>query len=436
MTGEGPAPRADDRVNDTRGLPVLPPISAVAEIVILLALIYGIDQLTPGVSVLDLSPHPFWIPVLLVSLQYGTVSGFIAAAVAIGLSLFAGLPEQDIGENLFAYFLRVFGQPILWIGVALLVGQFRMRQLGAKEELRIANKALTAQRDDLARHSRRLRDRVEHLEQELTTRYGAPPHAIAAVLAETMAQGGFFDERARQAILQRATAALFPEAVVTAYRARDGFLAECAVSGRKPDTGPRIRISLEDPLYRLVVEEGRGVSVLDAGGEDILGTTGLAAEPIWMTVPEGSGDNISRSSSAHETCPFGMLVIERAGPAEITRGGMLALQLLAHALQPRPPRPIVHQDVGLRPALRHTRAPKGHLPRPTAAIGTAPPGHAHDRRKSLAERLLKASAPPDAPQGAHSSVSLSKPGEKKAPVVLRDDNSSKATGVGKAPGEP
>lgn len=410
--GQGPTPPAEEDVPEVKGLPVLPSLQALAEIVILFALIYGIDRLTPSLAILDLSPHPFWIPVLLVSLQYGTVSGFLAAAVAIVLSLFAGLPEQDIGENLFAYFLRVFGQPILWIAVALLVGQFRMRQLGAKQELRHANHALKVQRDDLARHAHALRGRVERLEQELATRYSTPPHAGAAVLAQTMAEGGLFDEATRQAVLQRTATALFPEAVVTVYRVRDGILTECAVCGRKPDTGPRILIPGEDPLYQTIVTQGRRVSVLDPMGEKILGTTGLAAVPIPGMSPSGVTETAAVASLTPVTPDaFGMVVIERAGPAAITPNGLMALELMAHALQPR-----MTRRIGAKPRTRII-TPRRVRPSPTSLLVLARsvvPGAsdgarpAVDRRNSLIARISSASAS-NLPATPDASLLISKP---------------------------
>lgn len=423
---------------------VLPPVSALAEIVILFALIYGAEQATPNLSVLDLSPHPFWIPVLLVSLQYGTISGFIAAAAAIGLSLFAGFPEQDIGENLFVYFVRVFGQPILWISVALLVGQFRMRQLGAKQELRIANRALGVQRDDLAHHAQQLRGRVERLEQELATRYGAPPHAGAAVLAQTMAVGGFIEEASRQSTLQHAAVGLFPEAVITAYRVREGALTEFAVCGRSLQSGPRMRIPAEAPLYRNVIGKGRAVSILDAAGEDILAGTGLAAVPI----PAAACD-LSLASATDEAfdaaaepptapgrlLPFGILVIEQARPDTITPEGILALELLAHALSPRPPRPMLRPESGARRVLRraHRRVETGLN---EAARIALPARMAQGLGGGLLMRLSKASgSASDALGDVHADVSITEPGVANAPATFHDEDRAKSTDDGKASGK-
>lgn len=376
----------------TTGIPVFPPLTALIETAVLFILIFGLDALMPALGLLDISPHPFWIPVLLVSLQYGTVSGFIAAAIAIALTFFAGLPEQDIGENLFAYFLRVWGQPILWIGVALLVGQFRMRQLAAKYELRLINDALMRQRDDLARFSGDLRSRIETLEQELATRHSAAPHATAAILAKTIAAGGLGVERERQSVFHAAATALFPGAVLAAYRLRNGALGECAVAGRPADRGPRIRIEADEPLFRAVIEQRQVLSVLEAGHEHLLKDAGLAAAPI----PGETADTI-----------FGMVVVEKADPLALSEEGLAALDLLAQSLAPCAPlerRQRPRMRALPRVVVKAARSPD-MTPRSPSAVAsriasvTAPaaPSHAVPakamgagpaaRSKSLVERL-------------------------------------------------
>lgn len=367
------------------GLPVLPPWTALVEIAVLFGLIYGLDYLTPNLAILDLSPHPFWIPVLLVSLQYGTVSGFIAAAVAIALTQFAGVPEQDIGENLFTYFLRVWGQPILWIGVALLVGQFRMRQLAAKLELRHHNEVLLRQRDDLARHSAELRGRVERLEQELVTRQVSSPHRAAAALIGVIGAGGLSDDNDCQRILEEACKPVFPDATIVIYRLQDKMLVECAVVGRKPDTGPRIRIEPNDPIYRAVIERGRRLSVLDHAGELALAGAGLVAIPI-----------------ASDTLPvaFGMLVVEKADPDLLKVEGIKALELLAHAVAPRKARRMplpatLSEEASERqlPRIAHIRmSALGGVKRRDQAQQVAPKVLKRDRRRSLVESLRHGSS--------------------------------------------
>ncbi|HRD76373.1 MAG TPA: hypothetical protein PK264_10590, partial [Hyphomicrobiaceae bacterium] len=77
------------------GLPVLPPLVAWLEIALLILPITVYDYLSTGFTITELHPHPFWLPVLLLSLQYGTPSGLAAAGVAILATFALGWPEQD-----------------------------------------------------------------------------------------------------------------------------------------------------------------------------------------------------------------------------------------------------------------------------------------------------------------------------------------------------
>ena len=90
----------------------------------------ALDHFWPSFPTLSqMQPHFFWLPVLLLSLQYGTVSGLLAAGVAIVLTAWLGWAEQEVGENHFNYLLRISTQPMLWLVAALLLGQFRLRQI-------------------------------------------------------------------------------------------------------------------------------------------------------------------------------------------------------------------------------------------------------------------------------------------------------------------
>ena len=81
---ETPRPEpALERRMDSLGLPVLPPLIALVELAALIGLIVLVDWATPDIDLTDLKPNPLWLPVLLLSLQYGTVSGLMAALFAV-----------------------------------------------------------------------------------------------------------------------------------------------------------------------------------------------------------------------------------------------------------------------------------------------------------------------------------------------------------------
>ncbi len=81
------------------------------------------------------SPQPFWIIVLLMSVQYGTKEGVVAALLSSFILLFYNLPPQSIIEDRFQYFMVILKNPILWFIAAVVIGEVRMRQLRERKSL-------------------------------------------------------------------------------------------------------------------------------------------------------------------------------------------------------------------------------------------------------------------------------------------------------------
>jgi hypothetical protein len=91
------------------------------------------------------SQHPFWIPVLLVSAQYGTTGGLLAAMAATVALLSGKLPPETISQDRFAWWFEIGKLPLLWFIAALTLGELRTRQIRERAILR----------DQLAETSRR-----------------------------------------------------------------------------------------------------------------------------------------------------------------------------------------------------------------------------------------------------------------------------------------
>ncbi len=69
-------------------------------------------------------PHPFAIPVLLSSCQYGLAGGMMAAVAASILYLFELAPQSG-AEDFYAYGRAVVIQPAAWLATALVLGGLR-----------------------------------------------------------------------------------------------------------------------------------------------------------------------------------------------------------------------------------------------------------------------------------------------------------------------
>ena len=108
------------------------------------------------------SPHPFWIVVLLIAAQYGTSEALAAAALASAALLFDNLPEQAFNEDLYAWLLRVSVNPVLWCIAAVTLGEIRAGH---------RRKAETLQEEmaEAQEQARAIAEAYEHLLQIKTT---------------------------------------------------------------------------------------------------------------------------------------------------------------------------------------------------------------------------------------------------------------------------
>ena len=296
------------------GLPVLPPVGALVELLVLVALILVVDWALPSVDLSNLEPSPYWLPVLLLSLQYGTVAGLMAAAVATAAYVFNGVAEQAVGENFFTFLLRIWALPILWIGVALVLGQFRLRQIAEKQDLRQNLAKRTVEAQSLSIYSKDLAARCSRLERQLTTRSKSSVTPVMTVLARFGRTTASVDEA-----LSLLTEVLWPGAKISLFVITPAGSEAVAISGWSDSGAWPTEIPSTHSLYRAVVSERRVVSILYTGDELVLGGHGVLACPIFA--PETSRVT-------------GMLKVEAIDPALLTAEMHEHLELIARLAAP------------------------------------------------------------------------------------------------------
>ncbi len=84
----------------------------------------------------SVSPHPFWIIVILMAAQYGTNEGLVAAIISTCVLLLGPLPTQDILQDRFQYFFILVKTPLLWFIAAVIFGELRKRQIRERDHLK------------------------------------------------------------------------------------------------------------------------------------------------------------------------------------------------------------------------------------------------------------------------------------------------------------
>src|SRR5918999_1920249 len=111
-------------------------VSALVEIAIFLAFMLLLDYAaSDGTRFWDVSPHPYWIIVLLVAVQYGTPEGLTTALTA-SLMLLTKIPAQDVTQDMYAYLLSIAANPLMWLVAAVVLGELRRKHLRECQHLR------------------------------------------------------------------------------------------------------------------------------------------------------------------------------------------------------------------------------------------------------------------------------------------------------------
>lgn len=112
-------------------------------------------------------PAVFWIPVLLMSGQYGIMGGLFSAIAASFMLYIDGLPPQSAAQDFYAYAAVVAAQPAAWFATALVFGG--LRTLHIHHETRLRDQFAQSQREgiDLADALERSLQEVQHLERRI-----------------------------------------------------------------------------------------------------------------------------------------------------------------------------------------------------------------------------------------------------------------------------
>lgn len=112
--------------------------SAVMEIGIFFAVAIILDLALKGDRFWSVNPHPFWIIVLLTSVQYGVKEGFLSAIVASIVLLLGNnsIPAHtNEGLDSFSHLYEICINPVMWLMAALILGEMRQRHARRQQRL-------------------------------------------------------------------------------------------------------------------------------------------------------------------------------------------------------------------------------------------------------------------------------------------------------------
>lgn len=227
-----------------------------------------------GFNYFLVTPHPFWIAVIFISAQYGTVEGLLCALVATIIFLMGPMPERSILESRGEYFFHLTKTPFLWFLMALLLGELRMKHIRERDHLRMLAFESTEKEKKLSESYEWLKKIKERLEMRLASEMPTTLMVIDAYKKLQEAKGEEVLDRAAEWIQLM----IAPEKF-SIFLLESNQLNLAKSSGWESGDSFLNTFSASSPLFNEVIERGRVVSLVTSDF-NILEKEGMLAAPI------------------------------------------------------------------------------------------------------------------------------------------------------------
>ena len=250
-----------------------PPYLLCAEMIVLFTGMLLIDHLVGnGDGFQSIEPNPFWIPVLVFSLAYGTGMGLLASAVASGLWIMSPHIWPGDSDNLDQQ-LHLSILPMLWFIAALIVGEVTARRVARREHLAGRIQEMEERWTQLGDVVSKLSQTNRDLQVRIATEQRCIDAAIGAALELSM------PSPARQtAAIQKLIGLAANSDAFTYYAVRNQQLvAQLASVSNSPSP---LNI-MGTPLGRAMLEQPRLLHAGRSADREILAELGLIAVPVF-----------------------------------------------------------------------------------------------------------------------------------------------------------
>lgn len=114
----------------------------------------------------NMSTHPFWIVVILASVQGGLLTGVVTAGFA---AMLMDWQPRPIDVDITAHYISLAIVPVQWLLAAIVIGSFRQQQIRYETRLEDEVTRLTAMSEDFANEINLLDQEIQKLELQSAT---------------------------------------------------------------------------------------------------------------------------------------------------------------------------------------------------------------------------------------------------------------------------
>jgi polysaccharide biosynthesis protein PelD len=250
--------------------------TAVLETVAFLITITAVNYLfADGARFIDFSPHPYWIIILLITLQYGTNEALMSTALSTVFLLFWNLPEQQMDQSTFDYVFTITSRPLMWMMASVVLGELRVRHIQQNDKLQMELNAVLNREHSITRAYEQLREVKESLE----TRIAGHLQSSVSSYKSLKSIEGLNPVQILMGVGDMVGNVLNPEQYSVYGYGPNGFEVISSEGWDESDSYSR-RLSQESPLYQELVNHHRVICVINRLDAEILGAEGILAGPL------------------------------------------------------------------------------------------------------------------------------------------------------------
>lgn len=268
--------------------------SALLEMALFLAVFLVVDRsLLGGNALWDVTPHPLWILVLLVSVQYGTTEGILAAGLAALVLLGSHIPPQELEQDFYVWIFELSRRPLMWFVAAVVLGELRMRQFRVQRDV----EARLAESEEREVSIGASYERLERLKDDLEARVAGQMRTVISMYEAARSMEHLDPAEVERGLMNAVGEAMSPRKYSLFLVEKDGLRLSLQ-EGWEADDGYARAFRGNSGLFNAVVGQRRSLAVSRTQDEAILQGEGLLAGPL---VSDDSGEVV------------GMLKIESLG---------------------------------------------------------------------------------------------------------------------------
>jgi hypothetical protein len=248
----------------------------LTEVILLLAAVLAVDYyFFAGDRFGEVHPHPFFFIVLLVSVQYGTTQGLVAALIATATLVTGNLPAQTFSESMYDYILRTFHQPVIWIVSSVIFGGFRDRYI--EEKITLQKKCDHSQRQvEIFSKACEISD-IER--KRLETHVSGQSSFLLSLHQTALNVGAVGADQVFDNILE-ITQRVTKSKKCSWYVLDNAVLESNSQFGWEMDAPYTRAFNALSPLFEQVIRHKRILSITNPEDEEVLDGQGMLAGPI------------------------------------------------------------------------------------------------------------------------------------------------------------